>query len=387
MAILAWLLVGVAAVPVLVLAAECVAAAAGGTDDMVPGFAPPFAVIMPAHDEAGGIGRSITAALAQLRPGDRLIVVADNCIDDTAAAAQGLGAEVVERYSADLRGKGFALAAGRAALGPVPPPVVIVLDADCIPAAGALPRLAAEVARTGAVVQACYLLSSREMQGPGAQISNFAFAVKNFVRQRGLGRLGAPALLQGTGMGFPADLFDVRRLASASLVEDMELGLGLVLAGHRVRFLESALFTSAASARDATMTQRTRWEHGSIVTGWRHAPSLVAAALRGRPALFLLALDLIVPPLALLAGLLAVAMLAGAVLAFSGGGAGPLLGTLVVAGLFVASISLAWRLAGREFVAARTLLRVPGYMLWKLPIYWRLLVDRQRAWVRTRRDA
>ena len=71
----------------------------------------PLAVLVPAHDEEEGIAATLAAVLAQLGPHDRLLVVADNCSDATAAVARAAGAEVVER-SSDLRGKGYALAHG-----------------------------------------------------------------------------------------------------------------------------------------------------------------------------------------------------------------------------------------------------------------------------------
>src|ERR1700733_14641712 len=52
------------------------------------------AVLIPAHNEAAGIAPTIEDIKLQLRPGDRLIVVADNCSDDTAVVATSLGAEV-----------------------------------------------------------------------------------------------------------------------------------------------------------------------------------------------------------------------------------------------------------------------------------------------------
>ena len=78
---------------------------------------------------------------AQLEPGDRLLVVADNCTDHTAAVARAAGAEVLERRDAERRGKGYALAAGVDTLRAGPPDVVVIVDADCRPAAGAIDRL------------------------------------------------------------------------------------------------------------------------------------------------------------------------------------------------------------------------------------------------------
>ena len=50
--------------------------------------------LLPAHNEAEGIGDAIAALRAQTRQPDRIIVVADNCTDDTEVIAAGLGCEV-----------------------------------------------------------------------------------------------------------------------------------------------------------------------------------------------------------------------------------------------------------------------------------------------------
>lgn len=384
--VLAWGVVAVTAPPVLMFAAECLAGAAPHRAGPAMPEPPPFAVLVPAHNEAAGIAATIAAACAQLRSEDRLIVVADNCSDATATIARGAGAEVVERFSDSERGKGFALAAGRAGLATAPPAAVIVLDADCRPEPGALPLLASHAATHAAAVQGRNLLADNGDDHPSARISLFAFVTKNLVRQRGLQRFGSPALLQGTGMAFAWPLFERARLASGCLAEDMELGLALVLEGAPVRFVPEAGFHSPASSRTATVGQRTRWEHGAILTGWRHVPRLLAAGM-ARPALLLLALDLIIPPLALLAMLLAAATLVLAGLALLGAGTAPLLTELGLGGMFTAAVGYAWHRAGRDYLGPATLLRVPGYVLWKLPIYRRLLVDRQRSWVRTGRDA
>ena len=100
-------------VPTAVLLLQLLAAAWRGNAWMAaqprPVRAGALAVLMPAHDEADGIEPAIRAALAQLVPGDRLLVVADNCSDATAAVARAAGAEVTERQDSVRRGKGYAL--------------------------------------------------------------------------------------------------------------------------------------------------------------------------------------------------------------------------------------------------------------------------------------
>lgn len=385
-AVAAWLLALMLSLPGLVFTTECLAGLSRQRRRTVPGEAPPYAVLVPAHDEAAGIVPTLGAIGAQLRPGDRLVVVADNCTDATARIALRAGAEVVERFDAARRGKGFALAAGRDYIAGAPPAVVIVIDADCQPAIGALARLAGEAARCGGAVQGAYLLAPPADPPPMVELSCFAFLVRNLVRQRGLDRLGAPALLQGTGMAFPWPLFAQAPLANPSLVEDLALGLDLALAGKDVRFVEAATVMSAAGSRSATVTQRTRWEHGMLETTRRYLPRLVGAALCGRPRLLLLAFDLLVPPLALLGVLLsggaAVGLALGILVGF-----GPFVSMVGAAALLALTVVLVWAQTGRRLLPLSTLLRVPQYLVWKLPIYARLFAGRQRLWVRTERGA
>lgn len=71
-----------------------------------------LAVLIPAHDEEEGIATTLESLLDGDYPASarRVIVVADNCSDATAARAAATGAEVWERTDPANRGKGFALA-------------------------------------------------------------------------------------------------------------------------------------------------------------------------------------------------------------------------------------------------------------------------------------
>jgi cellulose synthase/poly-beta-1,6-N-acetylglucosamine synthase-like glycosyltransferase len=55
---------------------------------------PAVAVLIPAHNEAELIGATVASLQRQTRPADRVIVMADNCTDDTVAIARRGGAEV-----------------------------------------------------------------------------------------------------------------------------------------------------------------------------------------------------------------------------------------------------------------------------------------------------
>lgn len=344
-------------------------------------------ILMPAHDEARGIAAILDALAPKLGPAMKLLVIADNCSDDTADIARTKGFTVLERHDPGRRGKGFALAFGRDHLAADPPDCVIILDADCTVDEESLPRLAHAAIGWDAPVQSCYLMQSDPKQSPMVQISNFAFLVKNLVRQRGCARLGTPALLGGTGMAFPWRLFKSAPLASANMVEDLELGIAFSKAGNRPRFLEQARTWSVAAAEGDTLTQRTRWEHGFVQTAANSAIPLLSSAIGGRaPKLFWLGLDLLVPPLALLMMLGGSMLVLLVFIAWATGVHGPAYAVAILLALNGAALGLAWYRWGRQVIGIGTLMRIPAYILWKVPVYLKLAGKRETRWVRTRRE-
>ena len=96
----------------------------------------------------------------------------------------------------------------------------------------------------------------------------------------------------------------------------------------------------------------------------------------------MLALDMLVPPLALLVLLDAAGILTAAMLA-------PIAAIVLaaLAGLAALLILAAWALYGRAQMRATTLLKIPFYIVWKLPIYAGALIGRERRWTRTSRHS
>ena len=349
---------------------------------------PSVDVLVPAHNEAAGISATLKTLLPQLTAQDRLVVIADNCEDETAAVARALGATVIERYEPERRGKGYALDYGLGFIAANPPGVVILVDADCIVHSGTIDRLARLAAAVARPVQANYLLTQSANSGPKDAVSALAFMVKNLVRPKGLDRLGLPCLLTGTGMAFPWSVIRKAYLASSNIVEDMQLGIDLAIAGHAPVFCPDAKVTGLLpQQKHAAKSQRTRWEHGHLETLLKQVPHLLNASVRQkRFDLLALALELCVPPLSLLVMMWAAAT-AGALLAEGLGASWSPTGLLVMEGLLISiSIVGSWFKFGRANLPALTLLVVPLYIVWKIPLYLAFLVQRQTKWIRTERD-
>jgi cellulose synthase/poly-beta-1,6-N-acetylglucosamine synthase-like glycosyltransferase len=351
------------------------------------GHRPAAAVLVPAHDEAQNLGNTLRSMLPALGPRDRLLVVADNCHDDTAAIASAAGAEVIERNDPAHRGKGFALDFGIRHLERNPPEAVVMVDADCEVQAGTIDRLVRTCGTTGRPVQALYLMRASAPAALKARVAEFAWIVRNHVRPLGYHRLGLPCQLTGSGMAFPWGVIGKARLASGQLVEDLVLGIELACAGTPPLFCPEARVTSAfAASREGARTQRTRWEHGHLAAIFREAPRLFVQAIRhGNRELFALALDLCVPPLALLAALALALFAASAVLAAVAGIALPLWLASASLVLLGTAVLTAWARHGRGVISLGSLAYAPLYALSKLPLYFGYLAKRQVDWVRTRR--
>lgn len=378
-------------VPVLLFSVECLAALLPARRQQCRKQPPrpSIIVLIPAHNEEPVIESTILSLLPQLDKQDRIVIVADNCSDGTAVAARRAGATVVERHDLDRRGKGYALAHGVDCLRGDPPDVLVLLDADTLPGSGAITTLARAAHCTGRPVQAVYLLDSPPDAGPRDVISCFAFMVKNLVRPLGLARLGLPCPLTGSGIALPWPVAEAARFGGGSIVEDMQLGVDMAIAGHPPHLCpEARVRGRLPKQRAAAASQRTRWEHGHIETLLKQTPCLLLEALKQRRLdLLFMALDLSVPPLSLLcllwAGATAVAGLGAAL----GATWVPTLVLGVSGAMLAGSVLLAWSRYARGIVPLRTLIAIPLYVSWKLPLYLAFLVRRQRVWVRTERDA
>ena len=351
--------------------------------------APKTVILVPAHDEEGQIEETVRALAADLPPGARILVIADNCSDQTAALAARAGATAIERHDPSRVGKGHAISFGLQHLDADPPEIVILVDADCRVSAGGLSTLARAAARSEGPIQAEYLIAAPRNSSPLVSLGALAILLRNRVRPRGLRRLGLPCHLTGSGMAFRWRLLRDAPATGSILVEDLVMGIELALRGHLAQWCPAVQVSSELpEGRAAGLRQRRRWEHGQLYTLATYVPRLLAAGLaQRRPALVGLGMDLLVPPLALLVilqGTTFALAIATAVLGATSFVPAKLAGLgLAMAGLAVA---LSWTAFGRRTLPFRHLLLAPVYLAWKLPLYVALLLKRrQKLWERTAR--
>jgi glycosyltransferase involved in cell wall biosynthesis len=357
------------------------------SDNVVPTDAS-IAVLIPAHNESQGIISTLNSIKPQLKSSDRILVVADNCNDDTYNIALENGVEVIQRYDLANRGKGFALDFGVRYLSKSPPKVLIIIDADCILAADSLCRLAAFSLKHHRPTQALYLMFTKG-DDIKSKIAEFAWTVKNMVRPLGYANLGMPCQLVGSGMAFPWTIIVNADLANGNLVEDMKLGIDLSKIGLAPIFFMGAKVSSYFPiATDIQSVQRERWEHGHLATLIEEVPKLfVQGLLKTNKNLVAMALDLSVPPLALLVVLLFayVSLLVVLYAMFNIAQLALILTTTGITLLIIAT-GLAWLGWGRKIISFSSMMLLPVYIFLKIPNYIKFLFKRQKTWTKTERD-
>jgi 1,2-diacylglycerol 3-beta-glucosyltransferase len=350
-----------------------------------------FEIVVPAHDEEGGIGATIASLLAIDYPAAmrRVTVVADNCTDATATRARAAGANVLERSDAERRGKGYALAyAFERVLEANEVDAVVVVDADTLVTPNLLRAFDARFRAGARAAQAEYCVANPSASWR-TRLMHIGFTLFHDVRSRARERMRVSSGLRGNGMAFAVPLLREVPHDAFSVVEDVEYGIRLGRAGYRVYYAgEARVFGDMVSSEKASRSQRRRWEGGRMQLARRHAPGLLADGLSRRSLMLVdLAFDLLVPPityvaLAAMAGsfasLLWIALAhapwwtglpwAFCLLAFA---------TYVVRGIWLADVGprvvldLAW---------------APVYMVWKVVLAVRSSPSKEGEWVRTARE-
>ena len=349
---------------------------------------PKTAVLIPAHNEGTGILPTIRDAQAQLGPDDRILVVADNCSDDTAAVAQAAGVEVAVRTDPTRRGKGFALSFGMKHLEREAPDVVVIMDADCRLGDDALPHLARSAIATGRPVQALYLMLAPEGAPHSKGVSLFAWRMRNWLRPLGMQLFGLPTQLFGTGMAFPFGLLKGRDLGNSRLAEDTALGLALASSGCPPLFASKArIYSHFPASQASTERQRQRWEKGQLDNVVELVPAAIVESVRARNLpLMALAIDMALPPLSLLVIAIVFSQILGGIALMLGAPSTVVIIPTLSALLLAIGVAIGWSVIGRDVLPLRELARLPLHVVEKASLYRMIASGKSTsAWIRTDR--
>lgn len=250
-----WVLAILLSLPAMVLGLECVMALT--TQRKARGQhppAPPFVLIMRARNAQGHIAATIRAARAQLRPCDQLLVIADNCTDDTATMAQAAGATVVARQDFRHADKADGWQFGRKILQPAPPQLIVLMEAGQVPFPGAIQQLAAAAAINGCATLAPLLCVPDHAAGPQTRVAAFSCLMHRQILQTGLQRLAGIAAPAEGPVALPWAVFDRMPLGAEGLTR------------HALRCERDAAFVEHDRARARGQMA------GAVTPALRHIP-------------------------------------------------------------------------------------------------------------------
>jgi cellulose synthase/poly-beta-1,6-N-acetylglucosamine synthase-like glycosyltransferase len=273
--------------------------------------------LVPAHDEAGQIAATIRSLRAQTLAPDRVVVVADNCTDDTVAIARSFpGVEVLETVANRHKkagGLNQALDLLRAEGRMDPADAVLVMDADSELEPEFLATAVHRLAQgdVGAVGGTFHGLPGGGLVGM-FQRNEYARYARDVANLQ-----GNVLVLTGTATVFRYGVLEHVRWARATgvipggadavydtrvLTEDNELTLAILHLGYRiVSPLGCRLRTEVMTSWHALAQQRLRWKRGALENLVDYGWTPITRSYWGRQALSLVGIVVILAYLGSLA--------------------------------------------------------------------------------------
>ncbi len=236
-----------------------------------------------ACNEESVIQKTIQSVQISLQTSDSLIVVADNCDDQTAKIAEDAGVKVLLRENRDAPGKSAVLVwlveQHKKLL--LTYDYMVILDADSILSKDFSSILKKNITKTDCVLQ-CQLIPSEFEASPISTLIALSELIEQTVFQRLRSLLGLSVRLRGTGMVFkPGTLIQfVPRLQTN--VEDIALSLLLVEGKIHIRSLTSpVIYDPKPADQNAATRQRARWFRGQWSSLWNFKQTVMSLFLRG----------------------------------------------------------------------------------------------------------
>lgn len=234
-------------------------------------------VLIPAHNEQDCLGATIESLQQQSERPARIVVVADNCTDDTVGIAEAAGVEVFATVGNSKKKAGALNQALAAVLpGQGDNDLVMIMDADTVLDQGFLAAAVEQMTNDRALMVVGGLFYGEEGCGLIGQFQRMEYA--RYARDIGR-RRGRVFVLTGTASvfrpralrtvaaergqslpGVPGDVYD-----TIALTEDNELTLAIrSLGGLMVSPAACTVVTEVMPTWKALWNQRLRWQRGAL---------------------------------------------------------------------------------------------------------------------------
>jgi cellulose synthase/poly-beta-1,6-N-acetylglucosamine synthase-like glycosyltransferase len=354
----------------------------------LPQIRQPVVFLVPAHDESLLIDRCVRSLLGQEYPRSLLsvVVVADNCTDDTAARALAAGAQVLERTDQRERGKGHAIGWALHRLPLDKYAAVIIVDADTIVDPGYTNALMAFAPLDQRAMQT-FDGASNEFETWLTRMAGLLTRNRYDIVLPLKTRAGLNCPMTGDGVVLGTAVLSKHPWRVATITEGWEFYARLTLAGVHIDYVPRArLYAQETRAMSESGTQRQRWTAGRLAVLGLYWKKILSQ--RGIGAL---------QRFDLLAELTSLGPVVRGVFGLAGAAITLMLsppGAMVIVTLYAAAV---FQQAGYSLVSLRrhpepgptllAFLRLPFYAVWRVGVGLRAFLATGRGrWVRTARQ-
>jgi cellulose synthase/poly-beta-1,6-N-acetylglucosamine synthase-like glycosyltransferase len=243
-----------------------------------------FLVLVPAHNE-GEYLRPTLRSLHNLHyPKDfyHIVVIADNCTDDTERISVQEGCEVWKRDNAKLHGKGHALAWALKKAKGTSWDAAVVIDADSVVSINLLEEFSSALSNGHAAIQARYIFEFPEKRKAWLSIiSIISKRAEDLCISRPRSRFSLYQGLQGNGFCLSSKLLEEVPWNAHSICEDLEYGFELANHGYTINYIENACVTATMTSHlQHASRQRQRWAAGTYLLIAKTIPVLLGNAYK-----------------------------------------------------------------------------------------------------------
>lgn len=240
---------------------------------------PTLLFLVPAHDEELLIRRTIRSLRAQDYPRERLrvLVVADNCSDRTAAVAAAAGADVLERTDSELPGKHHAIGWALSRVEGDRFDAVVIIDADTLVDPGFSRALAATGPLHDALAQGRVGVSN-ERENWLTLLAGVLTYVRWDIVIDLKERAGLSCPLTGNGSVIGRRILRRFPWNVETVTEGWELYARLTLEGLHTHYVPGArLWAQEARSLAQGASQRSRWTAGRLAVLRRYGRQILDA--------------------------------------------------------------------------------------------------------------
>lgn len=237
---------------------------------------PRLLFLVPAHNEELLLGATLASLLSLEYPRARyeVVVIADNCTDNTASVAVGAGVRCLERHDTAKRGKPYAIDWALSQIDLEMFDAMVIVDADCVVdpsfarAIGAAGPLRGRAAQT--------YIDIRNRRESALTVLGATFSVMRFRLMNALKRRVGLTVPFGNGLVLGTDVLRVEGWQAYSICEDWEEYALLTARGIDIENVPAAhTYVQEARSLRQSGTQRRRWAAGKFDVLFRCAGRLV----------------------------------------------------------------------------------------------------------------